>query len=230
MTTVLSLGGSIVAPEGPDPAFLASFLALVREHLAVAPERRLIIVVGGGGPARLWQRAYRESVGSSDNHDAQDWIGVMATRLTAQLVKAVLAELCPQDVVTDPTSLSIFMGRVLVAAGWKPGFSTDYDAVLLAERFDADRILNLSNIAKVYTDDPRTNPDAKPIDAISWADFRAIVGDEWSPGKNTPFDPVATRKAAELGLSVVCAAGRDLDNLRRILEGERFVGTIIGPG
>ena len=230
MTTVLSLGGSIVAPEGPDPAFLASFLALVREHLAVAPERRLIIVVGGGGPARLWQRAYRESVGSSDNHDAQDWIGVMATRLNAQLVKAVLAELCPQDVVTDPTSLSIFMGRVLVAAGWKPGFSTDYDAVLLAERFGASRILNLSNIAKVYTDDPRTNPEAKPIDAISWADFRAIVGDEWSPGKNTPFDPVATRKAAELGLSVICAAGRDLDNLRHILEGESFVGTTIGPG
>jgi uridylate kinase len=229
MTTVLSLGGSIVAPESPDPAFLASFMTLVREHLAVSPERRLIIVVGGGGPARLWQRAYRESGGLPENHDAQDWIGVMATRLNAQLVKALFAELCPQEVVTDPTSLSIFMGRVLVAAGWKPGFSTDYDAVLLAERFGAGRILNLSNIAKVYTDDPRTNPAARPLDAVSWADFRAIVGDEWSPGKNTPFDPVATRKAAELGLSVICAAGRDLDNLRSILEGESFVGTTIGP-
>lgn len=229
MTTVLSLGGSIVAPEGPDPAFLQSFMALVREHLAVDPERRLILVVGGGGPARAWQRAYRESGGAPDNHDAQDWIGVMATRLNAQLVKALLAELSPQDVVTDPTSLSIFMGRVLVASGWKPGFSTDYDAVLLAERFGATRILNLSNIAKVYTDDPRTNPDAKPIDAISWADFRAIVGDEWSPGKNSPFDPVATRKAAAMGITVICAAGRDLDNLRRILEGESFEGTTIGP-
>jgi uridylate kinase len=229
MTTVLSLGGSIVAPEGPDPAFLSSFMDLVREHLAAAPERRLILVVGGGGPARRWQSAYRESGGTPENHDAQDWIGVMATRLNAQLVKALLGDLCPQEVVTDPTSLSIFMGRVLVAAGWKPGFSTDYDAVLLAERFGAGRILNLSNIAKVYTDDPRTNPAARPVDAISWADFRAIVGDEWSPGKNTPFDPVATRKAAELGLTVVCAAGRDLDNLRRILEGEGFVGTTIGP-
>jgi uridylate kinase len=229
MTTVISLGGSIVAPEGPDPAFLSSFMALVREHLAVAPDRRLILVVGGGGPARLWQRAYRESGGPPENHDALDWIGVMATRLNAQLVKALLGELCPQEVVTDPTSLSIFMGRVLVAAGWKPGFSTDYDAVLLAERFGAERILNLSNIAKVYTDDPRANPAARPIDAISWSDFRAIVGDEWSPGKNTPFDPVATRKASELGLTVICAAGRDLDNLRHILEGESFVGTTIGP-
>jgi uridylate kinase len=233
MTTVLSLGGSIVAPEGPDPAFLAQFMALVREHLAVSEERRLILVVGGGGPARSWQRAYRDVVAARGvgvgGSDAQDWIGIMATRLNAQLVKALLGELCPQDVVTDPTSLSIFMGRVLVAAGWKPGFSTDFDAVMLAERFGANRVLNLSNIAKVYTDDPRTNPAATPIDSISWADFRAIVGEEWSPGKNTPFDPVASRKASELGLEVICAAGRDLDNLRKILEGESFVGTTIGP-
>jgi uridylate kinase len=210
-------------------------MSLVREHLAVSEERRLILVVGGGGPARSWQRAYRDVVsmrdalGSVGSPDAQDWIGIMATRLNAQLVKALLGELCPQDVVTDPTSLSLFMGRVLVAAGWKPGFSTDFDAVMLAERFGAKRVLNLSNIAKVYTDDPRTNPAATPIDTISWADFRAIVGEEWSPGKNTPFDPVASRKASELALEVICAAGRDLDNLRGILEGKSFVGTTIGP-
>ena len=220
----------MVAPESPDPAFLSSFITLAREHLARSPERRLIIVVGGGGPARAWQRAFRDAGGLADDHDAQDWIGIMATRLNAQLVKALLGPLSPQDVVTDPTSLTIFMGRVLVAAGWKPGFSTDNDAVLLAERFGADRVLNLSNIAKVYTADPRVDPAARPIDAISWADFREIVGDEWSPGKNLPFDPIATRKAAELGLTVICAAGRDLDNLRRILAGESFVGTTIGPG
>ena len=229
MTTVLSLGGSIVAPDGPDPAFLASFITLVREHLALSPERRLILVVGGGGPARAWQRAFREAGGPIEDHDAQDWIGIMATRLNAQLVKALLGPFCPQDVATDPTSLSIFMGRVLVAAGWKPGFSTDFDAVLLAERFGADRVLNLSNIDKVHTADPRVDPTARPIDAISWADFSAIVGTEWSPGKNLPFDPIATRKAAELGLTVICAAGRDLANLRHILEGESFVGTTIGP-
>jgi len=229
MTTVLSLGGSIVAPDGPDPAYLASFAALAREHLAADPERRLVIVVGGGGPARLWQRAYREAGGRPEDHEAQDWIGVMATRLNAQLVKAVFGSLCPQDVVADPTAVTLFMGRVLVAAGWKPGFSTDFDAVLLAERFGAARVLNLSNIEKVYDDDPRKNPSAKPIDSISWAGFRAIVGEEWSPGKNAPFDPVASRKASELGLEVVCASGTDLVNLRRMLEGESFVGTVIGP-
>ncbi len=231
MTKVISLGGSIVAPEGPDPAFIAQFRDLVIEYLDANPERRLIFVVGGGGPARLWQKAYRTVTGSGSCEDADaDWIGIMATRLNAQLIKAIFGRLCPQEVVIDPTGVELFMGRVLVAAGWKPGWSTDYDAVLLAERFDARELLNLSNIAKVYTADPRVDPSAKAIDSIGWADFQAIVGSEWTPGKNLPFDPIATKKAAELGLTVVCAAGRDLDNLKSILAGKPFTGTTIGPG
>ena len=152
----------------------------------------------------------------------------MATRLNAQLVKALFSEWCGQDVVTNPTQVDPLTGRVLVAAGWKPGFSTDYDAVLLAERFQADALINLSNIEKVYTADPKTNKDAKPIDQISWADFRALVGDEWTPGKNVPFDPVASRHAAKIGLKVICAAGKNLENLRSILNGEKFIGTSIG--
>jgi uridylate kinase len=227
MITVISLGGSIIAPEGVDEDFLRNFRALLGELFAVEEKRRLILVAGGGGPARAWQRAYRNIRGGGIDEEA-DWIGVMATRLNAQLVKAVMGEWCTQDVVTDPTRVDPMVGRVLVAAGWKPGFSSDYDAVLLAERFQADRVINLSNIAQVYTDDPRKNPQAQPIDAISWADFRALVGDQWVPGKNVPFDPVASRHAAKIGLRVICAAGRDLGNLRKLLWGEPFLGTTIG--
>lgn len=227
MVTVVSLGGSIVAPETADADFLSSFVGLVGELLKEDEKRRFIFVVGGGGPAREWQKAYRKVTGGGSD-DQADWIGVMATRLNAQLLKAVMADWCPQDVVIDPTQVGPFVGRVLVAAGWKPGFSSDYDAVLLAERFQADKVVNLSNIEKVYTDDPKKNSEAKPIDSISWPDFRAIVGDEWTPGKNVPFDPVASRHAAKIGLKVVVAAGRNLGNLRALLRGEPFVGTEIG--
>jgi uridylate kinase len=226
MLTVISLGGSIVAPDAVDEAFLKNFVALIRAFLAVEPERRFIFVVGGGAPARVYQNAYRNISPVAEDGEA-DWIGIMATRLNAQLVRALMSEWCSQDVVTDPTAAAM-TGRVLVAAGWKPGFSSDNDAVLLAERFGADSVINLSNIEQVYTDDPRKNPEAKPIDRISWPDFRALVGDEWKPGKNVPFDPVASRRAAELGLRVVCAAGRDLENLGKILRGEPFLGTTIG--
>jgi uridylate kinase len=227
MVTVISLGGSIVAPESVDQAFLKGFVSLIREILEREADRRFIFVVGGGGPARVWQKAYREISGGGSDSEA-DWIGVMATRLNAQLIRALMGQWCSQDVATDPTKAEAMTGKVLVAAGWKPGFSSDYDAVLLAERFHADTVLNLSNIEQVYTDDPKKNPQAKPINAISWPDFQALVGDEWVPGKNVPFDPIASREAAKIGLKVICAAGRDLENLKKILRGEAFLGTTIG--
>ncbi|MDR1249966.1 MAG: UMP kinase [Treponema sp.] len=227
MITVISLGGSIVAPAVVDEIFLKNFVSLIREFLEAEPERRFILVVGGGAPARAYQNAYRNICPTAEDGEA-DWIGVMATRLNAQLVRALMREWCSQDVVADPTRAEPMTGKVLVAAGWKPGFSSDNDAVLLAERFGAGSVINLSNIEQVYTDDPQKNPAARPIDTISWPDFRALVGDEWKPGKNVPFDPVASRRAAELGLKVICAAGRDLENLGKILRGEPFLGTTIG--
>lgn len=227
ITKVLSVGGSIVAPEKPDTAFLTSFSEMVKDWLSKSDDRRLILVVGGGAPARIYQNACREVYSDVENN-ACDWIGIMATRLNAQLVKAIFGDLCKEDVVTNPTEANEFTGKILLAAGWKPGFSTDNDAVLLAEKFSADTVVNLSNIEKVYTDDPRKNPDAKPIDSISWADFCAMVGEEWEPGKNCPFDPIASKKAREMGLKVICAGGKNIENIRKILDEKDFVGTIIG--
>ena len=228
MVTVISLGGSIVAPEGVDASFLTGFVDVVGELLEEDIERKFIFVVGGGGPARGWQNAYRTVCADSFKDEEADWIGVMATRLNAQLVKAVMAKWCGQEVVIDPTASEAIFGRVLVAAGWKPGFSSDNDAVLLAGRFKAKMVINLSNIEKVYTGDPKKDPDARPLDRISWDDFRAMVGDKWVPGTNVPFDPIASRHAQELGLKVICAAGRDLDNLKKIIRGGEFTGTTIG--
>lgn len=229
-TKVLSVGGSMIAPDKPDVDFLASFVQMAKEWLAGDDGRRLILVAGGGAPARVYQGAYKEvcsAIGQEAQNEAADWIGVMATRINAQLLKASFGGLCQNDVVTNPTADIDFAGKVLVASGWKPGFSSDNDAVLLAEKFGADTVVNLSNIEKVYTDDPRKNPDAKPLDEISWADFRKMVGDEWVPGKNVPFDPVASKKAAELGLTVICSAGKNNANTKNILDGAPYVGTTI---
>ncbi len=233
MVTVLSLGGSIVAPDAPDTTFLPAFESMVRDWLGQDGERRLILVIGGGGPARTYQNAYRSIAAARGSgwkaDDTQaDWIGIAATRLNAQLVRAIFSDLCPDEVVYDPTGPIDFAGQILVAAGWKPGFSTDNDAVVLARRFGAKTVVNLSNIEKVYTDDPKTNPEARPLDAVSWEEFRRMVGDEWIPGKNTPFDPIASKSAQEEGIRVICAGGRDIENTRAILEGRPFKGTKIG--
>nr|QQK86712.1 uridylate kinase [Treponema denticola] len=231
MVTVLSVGGSIVAPDKPDFDFLDKFSKTIRNWLLQDSSRKIIMVIGGGAPARDYQNAYRKVCDlrkAPAKNDEADWIGIMATRLNAQLVRAVFEDLCPNPVVYDPTTVDMFGGQILVAAGWKPGFSTDNDAVVLAERFSGNLVVNLSNIAKVYTDDPKKNPEARPIDSISWEDFIKIVGTEWVPGKNTPFDPIPSQRAQKAGIKVICAAGKDIENLENILNGKDFKGTVIG--
>lgn len=225
--TVLSLGGSIIAPANVDQEFLSRFVAAMEKHLASRADEKIIIVTGGGAPARLYQGAYR-AVCSEPDPAMLDWIGIAATHLNGTLVKALFSRFCTDALVTDPTAPIDFAGRILVAAGWKPGFSSDTDAVYLAKRFGADTVINLSNIAKVHTADPKTDPNATPIDAIGWDDFRQMVGDTWIPGKNVPFDPIASREAQEANLRVICADGRNIDNTFAILRGERFEGTVIG--
>jgi uridylate kinase len=225
---VISVGGSLIAPDDVDVDFLRGFYQTVVSYLSKDESRRIILVCGGGALARRYQEVYRQ-VAPQPEADCEDWIGVASTRLNAELLRQLFAEYCPLAVVTDPTDISVFPGRIMVASGWKPGFSTDYDAVLLAEKFSAEAVINLSNVVKVYTDDPKTNPDARPIDRISWKDFKEIVGDAWIPGKNAPFDPVAARRASEIGLRVIVASGRDTENLHEILEGNDFEGTVIGP-
>jgi uridylate kinase len=226
--TVVSLGGSIIAPRGVDTAFLKGFLKLIEERLTADQGLKLIIVCGGGSLARDYQSALRD-VNPDAHSDDLDWVGVAATRVNGELLRRLLRPWCVEDLVTDPTAASVFAGRVLVAAGWKPGFSTDNDAVVLAQRFSAHTVINLSNVAKVYSDDPKTNPAATPVDRLSWKEMRDIVGEEWSPGKNTPFDPTAARAAAQSRIRVIFAEGRNLQNLSAILSGKDFVGTTIGP-
>jgi uridylate kinase len=226
--TVISLGGSIIAPKGVDTVFLKGFYGLVEAHLAADPGRKLIIVCGGGSLARDYQAALREIAPDARSED-QDWVGIAATRVNGELLRRIFRAWCVEDLVTDPTAVSVFAGRILLAAGWKPGFSTDNDAAVLAQRFSAGTVINLSNIAQVYSDDPRKNPAARPLDRVSWGDMLAIVGGEWTPGKNTPFDPTAAKACAAARIRVVFAEGRDLPNLSRILEGGDFRGTTIGP-
>jgi uridylate kinase len=70
-------------------------------------------------------------------------------------------------------------------------------------------------------------PNAKPIGEISWADYRTMVGDVWKPGMNAPFDPIASKLAQDVGVTVKILNGKNLKNLALALDGQPFVGTMI---
>ncbi len=219
-TIIISLGGSLIVPEKIDAVFLSAF----KKFIFSRPER-FVIITGGGKTARNYQEAIRE-MGDLNAEDA-DWIGIHTTRLNAHLIRTIFRNYAHPHIEFDPTKKITFKEKILVAAGWKPGCSTDHDAVLLAKQLKIRKIINLSNIDYVYDKDPRKYPDAKRFDAISWKDFRKIVGDKWDPGLNTPFDPVASREAEKLKLEVAIMNGRNLENIANYLEGKKFRGTII---
>ncbi len=225
---VISLGGSLIVPDKVDTDFLKKFKRAVTEYLSEDVMRKLILVCGGGATARKYQQSCTSIIPDAAPEEL-DWIGIRATRLNAELVKNIFREYTADMVVTNPTEVSVFAGRILVASGWKPGFSTDYDSVILAEKFFADTIINLSNIEKVYSEDPKKNPNAVPMDKITWPEFQKLVGDVWKPGINVPFDPVASKRAAQNGLRVVIASGGNIANLLSILRGDKFTGTSIVP-
>ena len=224
---IISLGGSLIAPGEVDTRFVAGFCAMLREQVDAYPERRFVVVCGGGDPARRYQAAYR-SVAAHPTETAEDWVGIAATRLNGELIKRIFGELAPHEVVTDPTTVTGMEARVLVAAGWKPGFSHDYDAAIIAERLAAAHIVKLSSVGRIHSADPRIDPLASAYDHLSWSALRDLTGDRWSPGHHAPFDPIATAHCAARRVTLV-VAGRDLANLRRIIDGEPFSGTTVGP-
>lgn len=226
---VMSVGGSLIVPEeGIDTKFLNDLNDFVRRELAANVARQFFLVAGGGRTARHYIDAAQEVIGHKLNRDDLDWLGIHSSRLNAHLIRTIFRDIAHEYIIKHYEIIRKVTEPVVVAAAWKPGWSTDYDAVLLCEDYGMNTVINLSNIDQVYTDDPKKNPDAKPLEHISWEEFRKMVGDEWVPGMNAPFDPIASKKAEELGVKVVVMNGRNFENLDNFLKGKPFVGTTIG--
>ncbi len=218
---IISLGGSLVAPNGIDGEFLKNFKKLVSKHFDA---KKFFIFVGGGKICRDYQRILLEF--GADNQE-RDLIGIDVSRLNAWLVKQSFGEAAFSEVVTNPTKRLTTRKDVVVAGGWKPGWSTDYCAVMLAKNMGIKTIVNLTNINHVYDKDPTKHTDATAIETIDWKRFRQIVGNKWSPGLSMPFDPRASKMAEVLKIKVAVMNGKHLDRLQDFLKNKQFIGTVI---
>lgn len=225
---IISVGGSLIVPNGGiDTKFLRNLNTFIRGQLAKNKNSQFFLVVGGGATARHYRDAGRDVVGHELTRDDLDYLGIHATKLNAHLIRTIFQDIAHPYIIKHYEIIRKAQEPIVVAAGWKPGWSTDYCAILLCQDYDVKRVINLSNIKQVYDKDPKANSDAKPYDHISWEDFRKIVGDEWDPGMNAPFDPIAAKKAQELGIEVAVLNGEDFTNIEKYLNGEPFMGTVI---
>lgn len=224
-TIVMSVGGSLIVPDQIDTAFLKTLKTFIDSQTAIG--RRFIIIAGGGRTARRYQDAAAEV--TELKSDDLDWMGIHATRLNGHLLRTIFRDSAHPHMVTNPDEILDIPETfdVVVAAGYRPGCSTDLRAIQIAQRVGAKKVINLSNIDYVYTADPKTNPEAKRIEDISWEEFRALIPKEWDPGLSSPFDPIAAKEAAELQIEVVIINGDKPQALADYLDGKEFIGTKI---
>ncbi|MEK7571475.1 MAG: UMP kinase [Patescibacteria group bacterium] len=226
--TIISVGGSLVVPgDDVNTPFLSNLNTFIRSQLAADTKRQFFLVVGGGATARQYAQAGQEVIGHELTYNDMDWLGLHATRLNAHLVRTIFRDIAHPYIIKNYDIIRKATEPVVVAGGWKPGWSTDYCATMLAEDYHVDTVINLSNVSQLFNRDPNTFPDAKPIDKISWEDFRKLIGDKWTPGMHAPFDPIAAKKAQASGTRVVLLSGNDFANIRNYFKGEPFVGTVI---
>lgn len=223
---IISLGGSLIHPkDGININFIKQFSTFIRNQ--IQKRRQFFIICGGGYITREYQQAVSKVIPNISSEDL-DWLGIHVTKLNAQLMRSVFHDVAYPKIIFKYDQIEPkIVQPVVIAAGWKPGWSTDYDAVILARDYGAKSIINLSNIEVVYDKDPNKFDDAKPIEKISWDDFEKLVGDKWSPGANLPFDPIATKLAKKLNLNVYITQGLNIKNITKILNGKPFKGTII---
>ena len=227
-TFIINLGGSLIVPEDINIEFLKEFRALIIEQIE-KDEKRFLFITGGGRTARQYATAAHMISDDIEDED-KDWLGIHATRLNAHLIRTIFRNYAHPRINKNPHDLEDFFQckqPIMIAAGWRPGFSTDYDTVLLARYLNIKKVVNLSNIDYVYDKDPKKFPDAKKIEEMSWAEFRKVNTSEWSPGLNVPFDPVAAEYAEREDLEVVTMDGANLKNIRAYLNGEKYEGTLI---
>lgn len=164
--------------DGEIVAQLAQSIIDVKAEMEVD----IAVVVGGGN---IWRGM--TGAGAGMDRAQADYMGMLATVMNALALQETLERLGQPTRVQSAIHMSqvaepyirrrairhLEKGRVVIFAGGtgNPFFTTDTTAALRAVEIDAEAILMGKNGTDgVYSDDPRTNPDAEKLDTVSYID------------------------------------------------------------
>ena len=238
MKVVISIGGSLLT-KGTDFSNTDTFSKNFNRYADVVMKLRrdghqVVIVTGGGMPARLFQKIGRNF---TKDYGKLDELGILATKLNAQLLSAALERMeegvVYDRIIADPNDMGFAFfesegKKIIVCGGWKPGCSTDLDAVLHAKEIGAELVINATNVDGVYTADPNKNPNAKKIDNLSYQEFRKIIeAVPQTPGEYRLFDLKGIDILQKNRIKLVVIDGSDPTEILRAVEGSHK-GTVVG--
>ena len=228
MKVVLKFGGSIFMPEsGADTEFireLCMFLATHRENHEFA------IVVGAGKYSREFAKICRNFTADEDRIDM---VGIMVARLNAAILSSALGEIaCPEIPRSEAEFLELakkYPGKIIICGGFRPRQRTDAVAVEIAKVWGGKMVIKGTNVDYAYDKDPNKCEDAKPLKKITFSELRKIGDQEHAQAcAPTIMDSKATELLVQEKIKVAIVNGRNLENIAKILAGEKFTGTRVG--
>lgn len=190
------------------------------------------MVIGGGN---IWRGM--TGAGAGMDRAQADYMGMLATIINSLALQDTLEQLeQPTRVMTalhmeqiaEPyirrrAERHLEKGRVVILAGGlgAPFFTTDTPAALRAAELSAGAVIKgtHSGVDGVYTADPKLDPSATKVDEITYMDVL-------NQGLKV-MDPTSITFCMDNKLPIVVFDALQVGNLRRVLTGERGVGTLV---
>jgi len=222
MKIVLKLGGFLF-PKNLDIDLINLYIDLLKKLFSEGHE--LVVVTGGGTGAREYIDISRK-VGSSEA--ICDEMGIEYSRLNARLLLSGLKEAFPEVPVNLHDIKRYFkINKFVVMGGLQPGQSTNAVAALVFEIIGADILINATDVEGIYSEDPKTNPNAKKYDEISIKDLLEIISNKQAiAGSYDLLDPLSLKLIARSKIETWILNGKNPNNIERLIAGEH-VGTKI---
>lgn len=221
---MISLGGSVLVPGDDDGRYLRELAIVLRD---ASKEARIFAVTGGGRIARYYIDTGR-ALGLSER--ILDEFGIHATRLNARLLATALRGIANREPATSYAEALRLARRhrIVLMGGTRPGHTTDRVSASLAGVVRATRIVNATSVDGVYSADPKTDPGARLLERMGFADLVRLAGEgHRRAGPSVVFDPVAARVLAKSRIPLAVVHGRDLVALRAAIRGSAFHGTLV---
>ena len=207
----IKIGGSIAFSEkGPKPEYFKRLISVINK---VKPRVDLLILgIGGGRYIRNYYAGLRNLKLSPKQIE---WLGVDLLRTNARLLSFLFSGKPVFDLNKVPRA------KVLTVAGIKPGRSSDANCAFLAKKFKVDLFIMLTDVAGLYTEDPKRYKDAKLIKKTSFSGLEKFLPKKVSPGKYGVIDPMALKIMKRSKIHTFIVNGKNPKIILDILKGKR---------
>ncbi len=221
---VLSLGGSLIIPNGINIKFIKEFRKVILKNIK---KYKFIIVCGGGNIARKYISVLKTS---GINEKLQNLSGISATRMNARFM-SYFFNINPEHGIPHKIKILkkytkkqdvVFCG----ALEYKPNQTSDSTAAEIAKYFKTI-FINLTDVAGLYNKNPKKFKNAKFIPKISWGEFHKMANkNKYSPGQHFVLDQTASKIILKNKITTYIM-GKNLKQLDNFLHNKKFKGTII---